>query len=187
MPLRSSLNVFKVPVILTLSPGFNWSTKSSSKTINICLGSVPPDKFSNGSCILAVWVSMYFDSSCSNLNDLPPHSLHKEGSIILLSERCSTSCSLIHPLHSKTPISILGLISSVFLTIPSAATNVPMYLLNSVFKGIILERFSKRILISASFTKGSIFFIALLDASITSSGFSINKSAKSGSNISKSL
>jgi len=45
----------------------------------------------------------------------------------------------------------------------------------------MLFKFSKRMLILALLTRGSIFLIAVFAASITSSGFSINKSAKSES------
>ena len=36
-----------------------------------------------------------------------------------------------------------------------------MYLLKRVFNGITFERFSKRMLMSASLTRGSMFFIAI--------------------------
>ena len=186
-PLLSSLNVFRVPVILTLSPGFNSSTKSSSKTKSICFGSVPPDRFSKGSCILAFCVSMYLESSWSNLKDLPPHSLHNEGSVIWFPECCSTSVILMQPLHSNFAVSIRGRISSVFLTIPSADTKLPIYLLKRSLNGMLFVRFSNLMFNwVSSFINGSIFLIAFCEAAITSSGFVINKSAKSGSNFSKS-
>ena len=187
LPVLSSLKVFSVPVILTLSPGLRQSTRSSSKTSSICFGSVPPERFSNGSCILALWVSMYLDSSSNGLNDLPPHSGHRDGDTRLPVAGCSCSHCLAQPLHSNTPTSMRGRISSVLRTIPSAATNLPMYLLSKSLNGMTLVRFLNLMFNTASFMRGSMFLTAFCDAVITSSGLSINKSAKPGSNISRLL